>query len=46
VLYSFLWLAVEYAMVMAEERDLVIRFGQEYEDYRRRTGAFWPRGQR
>jgi len=30
-------------MVMAEERDLVIRFGQAYEDYRQRTGAFLPR---
>jgi protein-S-isoprenylcysteine O-methyltransferase Ste14 len=45
VLYSFLWLLVEYIMVMAEERDLVIRFGQAYVDYRRRTGAFFPRRQ-
>jgi protein-S-isoprenylcysteine O-methyltransferase Ste14 len=44
VLYSFIWLPLEYAMVMAEERDLVIRFGGEYEEYRRRTGAFLPRG--
>jgi protein-S-isoprenylcysteine O-methyltransferase Ste14 len=44
VLYSFVWLGVEYAMVMAEERDLVLRFGQPYVDYRRRTPAFWPRG--
>ena len=43
VLYSFLWLPIEYMMVMAEEPDLVIRFGQEYEEYRRRTGAFLPR---
>jgi protein-S-isoprenylcysteine O-methyltransferase Ste14 len=43
VLYSFVWLGVEYVMVMAEERDLVIRFGQAYEDYRQRTGAFLPR---
>jgi len=45
VLYSLVWLGVEYAMVMAEERDLVLRFGQAYVDYRRRTGAFLPRGQ-
>jgi protein-S-isoprenylcysteine O-methyltransferase Ste14 len=38
-------LLVEYVMVMAEERDLVIRFGQAYVDYRRRTGAFLPRRQ-
>lgn len=44
VLYSFLWLLVEYLMVVAEERDLVIRFGQAYVDYRQRTPAFIPRG--
>jgi protein-S-isoprenylcysteine O-methyltransferase Ste14 len=44
-LYSFLWLIVEYVMVMAEERDLVIRFGQAYVDYRQQTGAFLPRRQ-
>jgi protein-S-isoprenylcysteine O-methyltransferase Ste14 len=43
VLYSFVWLVVEYAMVMAEERDLVIRFGRPYEEYRQRTPAFVPR---
>ncbi len=43
VLYSSIWLAVEYVMVMAEERDLVLRFGQPYVDYRRRTSAFLPR---
>jgi endonuclease/exonuclease/phosphatase (EEP) superfamily protein YafD/protein-S-isoprenylcysteine O-methyltransferase Ste14 len=42
-LFSLLLLPVEYTMVMAEERDLVLRFGQQYEDYRQRTGAFWPR---
>jgi protein-S-isoprenylcysteine O-methyltransferase Ste14 len=42
VLYSFLWLLVEYVMVMAEERDLVIRSGQACVDYRRRTGVFLP----
>jgi len=43
VLLSILWLPAEYAMVMAEERDLVIRLGQAYEDYRRRTPGFIPR---
>jgi len=42
-LYSILWLPAEYAMVMAEEQDLVVRYGQAYEDYRRRTPAFLPR---
>lgn len=44
VLYSLLWLPLEYAMVMAEEPDLVLRFGEAYEEYRGRTPAFWPRG--
>ncbi|NLF11316.1 MAG: hypothetical protein GX597_05980 [Anaerolineaceae bacterium] len=43
VLYSFVWLAVEYLMVMAEERDLGLRFGRAYLDYRQRTPAFLPR---
>jgi protein-S-isoprenylcysteine O-methyltransferase Ste14 len=32
VLYSFVWLPLETVMVMAEERDLVIRFGEAYKD--------------
>jgi methanethiol S-methyltransferase len=43
VLFSIVWLPAEYAMVMAEEPDLILRFGQAYEDYRRRTPAFIPR---
>jgi protein-S-isoprenylcysteine O-methyltransferase Ste14 len=42
-LFSLLWLPVEYLMVMAEEKDLVLRYGQAYEEYRRRTPAFLPR---
>ena len=39
-------LAVVYMAVGArhEERGLVARFGEDYEDYRREVGAFWPRG--
>jgi protein-S-isoprenylcysteine O-methyltransferase Ste14 len=40
---SVLGVVLEYWMVMSEERDLVIRFGERYEEYRQRTGAFWPR---
>lgn len=43
LLYSFVWLGVEYVMVMAEERDLILRFGQDYAEYRERTPAFVPR---
>jgi protein-S-isoprenylcysteine O-methyltransferase Ste14 len=41
-LFSVLWLPVEYLMVKAEEGDLVLRYGQAYEEYRRRTPAFLP----
>ena len=40
---SFLGLGLEYWMVMSEEDDLRLRFGESYDAYRRRTPAFWPR---
>ncbi|RME81457.1 MAG: isoprenylcysteine carboxylmethyltransferase family protein [Caldilineae bacterium] len=41
--YSLIWLPIYYVMCLAEERDLVLRFGQEYVDYRRRVGFFGPK---
>ncbi len=43
VLFSFLWIPVLYIMCIAEERDLVIRFGQPYIDYRNRVGFLIPK---
>jgi protein-S-isoprenylcysteine O-methyltransferase Ste14 len=43
VLLSFIWLPAEYIMVMAVEKDLLIRFGQSYDGYSKRTGSFLPR---
>jgi protein-S-isoprenylcysteine O-methyltransferase Ste14 len=43
VLYSFVWIPVFLLMVLAEERDLLIRYGQAYEEYRQRTGFLIPR---
>jgi protein-S-isoprenylcysteine O-methyltransferase Ste14 len=43
VLYSFIWVPVFIIMSLAEEKDLLIRYGEEYADYQRRTGAFFPR---
>lgn len=43
-LYSLLWIPVAVVMSVAEERDLVIRYGAPYEQYREQTGAFVPKG--
>ncbi len=43
VLYSFIWFPVLYLMCIAEERDLVIRYGQPYLDYRDRVGFLIPK---
>ena len=42
-LYSLVWIPIFYLMCMAEERDLAIRYGQPYLDYKQRTGAFFPK---
>jgi protein-S-isoprenylcysteine O-methyltransferase Ste14 len=43
VLYSFIWLPIFLIMSLAEENDLLIRYGQAYADYRKETGAFFPK---
>ena len=43
VLYSFLYFPFFYWAAVAEERDLVIRYGQPYIEYRDRTGMFLPK---
>lgn len=43
VLYSFVWIPIFVVMCLAEERDLLIRYGEEYEQYRQRTGFVIPR---
>jgi len=42
-LFSFAWVPVFVIMCWAEERDLVLRYGQAYEEYQNRTGMFLPR---
>ncbi len=42
-LFSFLWIPVFYYMSVAEERDLLIRYGKQYEEYRERVGMFFPK---
>jgi protein-S-isoprenylcysteine O-methyltransferase Ste14 len=43
VLYSTVWVPVFVLMCLAEERDLVIRYGEAYEEYRQRTGFLLPK---
>jgi protein-S-isoprenylcysteine O-methyltransferase Ste14 len=43
VLFSFVWIPVFVAASLAEERDLIIRYGQAYQEYRERTGFILPR---
>ncbi len=43
VLFSTIWIPVFVAMCWAEERDLLIRYGSAYEEYRRRVGLLIPR---
>jgi protein-S-isoprenylcysteine O-methyltransferase Ste14 len=42
VLYSIVWVPVFVIMCWAEERDLVIRYGEAYEAYQRRTAFLIP----
>jgi protein-S-isoprenylcysteine O-methyltransferase Ste14 len=42
-LYSFVWIPVFYIMCVAEERDLVIRYGDPYIVYRDRVGFLIPK---
>ncbi|BBD08150.1 methyltransferase family protein [Desulfovibrio ferrophilus] len=44
--FSFVYLPVWVMMVQAEERDLVLRHGDVYVNYYRRTGAIFPRRDR
>jgi protein-S-isoprenylcysteine O-methyltransferase Ste14 len=43
VLFSFLYVPVWYYWCVLEERDLVLRYGEAYEEYRRTTGFWLPR---
>lgn len=42
-LYSLLWIPAFVIMSWAEERDLLIRYGEAYADYRARVGWLFPR---
>jgi protein-S-isoprenylcysteine O-methyltransferase Ste14 len=42
-LFSFVWVPIFLAACLAEERDLLLRYGEAYEAYRRRKGFLLPR---
>jgi len=44
VMFSFLYVPVWYYLCVAEERDLLIRYGNDYEEYCRRVGFWIPKG--
>jgi protein-S-isoprenylcysteine O-methyltransferase Ste14 len=41
--YSIIFVPIFYMMIIAEERDLVIRHGKLYENYMEITGRFFPK---
>lgn len=43
LVFSIVWLPLMYLMMRAEEKDLLLRYGQEYEDYMQRTGRLLPK---
>lgn len=43
-LYSFLWIPIFLYMSVVEERDLILRYGQPYIEYRERVGMYFPKG--
>lgn len=43
VILSIIWFPIFYMMCVAEERDLVMRYGEAYLEYRRNTGFLMPK---
>ena len=42
-LFAFIWIPVFYYMAVTEERDLIIRYGEPYNEYRESVGMFFPK---
>jgi len=45
-LYSLVWLPLFHLMSRAEERDLLLRYGEAYRQYLASTGMYFPRKER
>lgn len=47
VLYTFVFVLVYTPLIMyIEEKDLVKRFGDDYRQYQKEVGAFFPKGRK
>ncbi|MFW9918592.1 MAG: methyltransferase family protein [Candidatus Thorarchaeota archaeon] len=42
-LFSFLWIPIFFYMSIVEERDLILRYGESYIEYRRQVGMYFPK---
>jgi protein-S-isoprenylcysteine O-methyltransferase Ste14 len=42
-LFSLIYFPIFMLLCYAEEQDLLLRYGEAYAEYCRRTGAFWPK---
>jgi len=42
-LFSLIYFPILAMMCFAEEQDLMLRYGDSYAEYCKRTGAFWPK---
>ncbi len=40
---SFIWIPAFYFMCLAEEKDLLLRYGDKYREYMKTTGFFFPK---
>lgn len=45
-IFSLIYFPVFVVFCWAEEQDLLLRFGEDYAEYIRRTGAFWSKRRR
>lgn len=43
VLFTFVYIPVWYIFCIYEEKDLLLRYGKPYEEYRERTGCWFPK---
>ncbi|MFX1456066.1 MAG: methyltransferase family protein [Promethearchaeota archaeon] len=42
-IYSIVWFPLFYWFCKAEEKDLIVRYGESYIEYKKRTGMFFPK---